>query len=76
MKIAKFFLDKATYKVISSKGEINMEIDYWNNKFKLSAPDKKLEKIAKHLLSKKHRINFAWKFQGEPAGGGPAGIKK
>ena len=76
MKITKFFLDKATYKIVGYTGqEVSMKIDYWNNTYVLSGQSDKLENVARNMLKKKHRVNFAWKFQ-EPAGPRLAGTKK
>ena len=59
MKITKFFLDKATYKAIDNLGrEIRVEIDYWNNNFKLSDDSKELVRTAEDMLKRKHKVNF------------------
>jgi len=59
MKITKFFLDKATYKAVDNLGrEIRVEIDYWNNNFKLSDDSKELVRTAEDMLKRKHKVNF------------------
>jgi len=60
MKITKFYIDKAVYKAGDDLGrEVRVEIDYWNNSFKVSNRDEKLEHVAKDLLKRKHKVNFA-----------------
>lgn len=62
MKITKFYLNKASYIAEDNKGDsINLNIDYWGNKFKISQKNKELETFAKKLLNKKHRVNFVYK---------------
>ena len=59
MRITKFYIDKAVYKVGDDLGrEVWMEIDYWNNSFKISDQSKKLENVAKNMLKRKHKVNF------------------
>jgi len=59
MKITKFYIDKARYKAIyDSAHEILVEIDYWNNSYKISNRNKELEKFAETLLRRKHKVNF------------------
>jgi len=59
MKITKFFLDKATYKAIDDLGqEVRVEIDYWNNSFKLSNDSIELARTAEDMLKRKHKVNF------------------
>lgn len=60
MKIVKFYIDSAKYKAIDLSGNtIWIDIDYWNNDFSLSEPNKRLEKLAEDLLRRKHKVNFA-----------------
>lgn len=62
MKITKFYLDKAKYKAFDNSGkEILVEVDYWANKFSLSRRNRELERLAKELLKRKHKVNFAEK---------------
>jgi len=62
MKITKFYLDKARYKAADDSGnEIILEIDYWNNAFKLSRNNRTLEIYAQKLLKEKHKVNFVYK---------------
>lgn len=59
MKISEYYIDKAKYKAIDECGNlIWLEVDYWNNKFKLSKKNKELEDFATSLLSKKHQVNL------------------
>lgn len=59
MKISEYYIDKAKYKAIDEDGNlIWLEVDYWNNKFKLSKKNKELENFATNLLSKKHQVNL------------------
>lgn len=61
-KIKEFYLDVAKYKAIDDLGnEIPVEIDYWNNRYKVSGKNPDLEIYAKKLLKNKHRINFVHK---------------
>ena len=62
MKITKFYLNKASYIGIDESGKkINVEIDYWNNKYQLDHNNAELEIYASKLLNKKHRVNFVHK---------------
>jgi hypothetical protein len=57
--ITKYYIDNAKYKAIDEKGNVIwLEVDYWNNKFKLSGNNKILNNFAKTLLNKKHRVNL------------------
>lgn len=59
MKIVKYYINQAHYKAEDENGNtILLDVDYWNNKFKLSAKNKILEDFAKTLLNKKHRVNL------------------
>lgn len=59
MKITEFYLDRAKYKAVDAVGnEILVEINYWENSYKLSHSNKKLEKTARAMLARKHRVNF------------------
>lgn len=59
MKISEYYIDKAKYKAIDEGGNlIWLEVDYWNNKFKLSKANSELENFAKRLLLKKHKVNL------------------
>ncbi len=65
--IKKFIFNKAEYFVGDGNGEeIILSIDYFNNKFKVVEKTKsngdiknEAEKIAKDLLKRKHKVNFA-----------------
>ncbi len=57
--ITKYFIDNAKYKAIDEKGNVIwLEVDYWNNKFKLSKNNRILNNFAKTLLNKKHSVNL------------------
>lgn len=59
MKIKEYYLNKASYIAIDEKGRrIDLEINYWENEFKISQNHKTLANFAKKLLKKKHRVNF------------------
>lgn len=62
MRITKFYIDNAKYKAIDEFGDIIwVDINYWGNNFSLSEPNKRLENLAKDLLERKHKVNFASK---------------
>lgn len=62
MKITKYYIQKAKYRAEDDMGNIIwIDIDYWNNTYKLSRVNKKLDKIATKMLNKKHQVNFASK---------------
>ncbi|KKQ76748.1 MAG: hypothetical protein UT00_C0034G0003 [Parcubacteria group bacterium GW2011_GWA1_38_7] len=62
MKITKYYIDNAKYRAEDEKGNIIwLEINYWDNEFRLSKQNISLENFAKKLLSKKHRINLVHK---------------
>ncbi len=59
MKIIKYYIDHAVYKAEDEHGKVyHLEVDYWNNKFKLSSKNRILNNFAKTLLNKKHRVNL------------------
>ena len=60
--ITKFYIDKAKYRAEDNRGKVIwVEINYWQNTFKISHGDKELERIAKNLLRRKHKVNFVYK---------------
>lgn len=62
MKIKKYYIEKARYRAEDEKGQIIwLDIDYWNNNFKLSQDNLDLSVFAKKLLNKKHRKNLVYK---------------
>lgn len=62
MKITKYYIDNAKYRAEDELGNtIWLDVDYWNNKFKLSSQNSDLLFFAKKLLSKKHRTNLVHK---------------
>lgn len=62
MKITEYYLNKAKYIAIDETGRrIDLEIDYWGNKYKISESNKELEVFIKKLLKKKHKVNFVHK---------------
>ena len=59
MKISKYYIDKAKYRAEDENGKIIwLEVDYWNNKYKVSSDNKVLNNFAKTLLNRKHRVNL------------------
>lgn len=59
MKISKYYIDHAKYRAEDENGNVIwLEVDYWNNNFKLSKENKILNNFAKTLLNKKHRVNL------------------
>lgn len=59
MKISKYYIDNAKYRAEDENGNVIwLEVDYWNNKYKLSGHNKILNNFAKTLLNKKHRVNL------------------
>ncbi len=59
MKITKYYIDRAVYKAEDDLGsKYKLEVDYWNNKFKLNKSNIILENFAKTLLNKKHKANL------------------
>lgn len=65
-KITKFYLKNAVYEVELS-GEVRvMIINYGTNTHEIvGKPSRRLNEIATQLLAKKHRVNFAYKFDGK-----------
>ena len=62
MKIIKFYLNRASYIALDENdGRTDLDIDYWEGKFEVSQENQELEKFAKKLLKKKHKINFVHK---------------
>jgi len=62
MKIKKYFIDNAKYRAEDDMGNtIWLNIDYWNNRFKLSSQNEELSLFAKKLLKEKHRVNLVHK---------------
>lgn len=65
MRTTKFYLNKASYIAEDNFGnKIDIDIDYWENSFKISRSDRDLENFARKLLKKKHRVNFIDKLGG------------
>lgn len=61
-KIKEYYLNKASYIAIDENGKrIDIEIDYWGNKYGISENNKDLLRFAGKLLKKKHRVNFVHK---------------
>lgn len=59
MAITKYYIDKAKYRAEDDNGNVIwLEVDYWNNKFKLSGQNQELSNFAKNLLTKKHKVNL------------------
>lgn len=57
--ITKYYIDHAVYKAEDEHGNVyHLEVDYWNNNYKLSGKNKILNNFAKTLLNKKHRVNL------------------
>lgn len=57
--IKKYYIDHAKYRAEDDEGNVIwLEIDYWNNRYKLSQENYDLSSFAKNLLSKKHRVNL------------------
>jgi hypothetical protein len=62
MKITKYYIDHAQYRAEDDSGNIIwLDINYWENSFKLSSENKQLSDFAKKLLTKKHRTNLVHK---------------
>ena len=58
-KITKYYIDHAVYKSEDVFGnKFILEVDYWNNKFRLNKDNEELSNFAKSLLNKKHRVNL------------------
>jgi len=66
MKITKLYIHNARYKAVNESGGIVwIDVDYWGNNFSLSEPNRKLEDLAKDLLKRKRKVNFAYKLLNE-----------
>ena len=62
MTISKYYIDRAKYRAEDENGNVIwLEVDYWNNKYKVSSDNKVLNNFAKTLLNKKHRVNLVQK---------------
>lgn len=72
--IDKFYLGTATYYVLDSDGnKIQLRVDYWDNKIKINnltviseqivKMRDKVKAIGKSLLDRKHKVNFAYKYE-------------
>lgn len=63
-KIKSFYVLKGSYVATDEDGkEYLVEIDYWNNKFKIDSKNKVLEDSAKVFLKRKHKVNFVGKLK-------------
>lgn len=59
MKISKYYIDNAKYRAEDDSGNVIwLEVDYWNNAYKLSQDNLDLSNFAKKLLNQKHRVNL------------------
>ncbi len=64
IKITEYYLNKASYIAIDQNGKrIDVAIDYWNGKFRVSKKNRQLENYAEKLLNKKHRVNYVEKMK-------------
>lgn len=72
--IDKFYLGTATYYVLDKVGnKVRLRINYWDNKIgvrnlvaindKMMGLRKKVKVIGRNLLDKKHKVNFAYKYE-------------
>lgn len=70
----KFYLETATYYLFDDDAnKLRLTVDYWNNKVgmenvvvinsRIKELKTKAEAIGKNLLERKHRINFAYKYE-------------
>lgn len=70
----KFYLRTAIYYLIDDEGnKIELRVDYWDNKVgtenlivinsRIGKLRTKAEVIGKNLLERKHRVNFAYKYE-------------
>lgn len=68
-KITKFYLKNAVYEV-EVDGELRvMIVNYGVGSYEVvGKPSRRLGEIATQLLAKKHRVNFAYKFDGKIKG--------
>jgi hypothetical protein len=61
-KITQYYLNKASYIAIDENGQkIDIDIDYWGGKFRVSNNNRVLRDYAAKLLKKKHRVNYVFK---------------
>ncbi len=64
--INKFYLKHAVYLVEVGGLEAALLLNYANNSYEMAgSKHERIDEIAKMLLSKKHAINFAYKFNGK-----------
>jgi hypothetical protein len=62
MTITKFYLDRARYKAVDHLGRvIEVDIDYWKGSYRVSKKDCILERTARDMLGRKHKVNFVHK---------------
>ena len=72
--INKFYLGIATYYVLDGEGnKVQLRLDYWNNKVgienltvindQIIKLQNKAKVIGKNLLGRKHKVNFAYKYE-------------
>mgnify|MGYP001572376628 CR=1 FL=1 len=70
----KFYLETATYYILDDNGnKIRLRVDYWNNGIvvenltlknsKIIKLQDKAKTIGKNLLSRKHKVDFAYKYE-------------
>ncbi|MEP7167295.1 MAG: hypothetical protein ABI758_04920 [Candidatus Woesebacteria bacterium] len=65
-RITQFYLNKASYIAVDEQGNtIDLEVNYWENAFKVTSSNQELETYAIKLLTKKHRVNFIHKMHEE-----------
>lgn len=68
--ITKFYLKNAVYEVEVDGEPRVMIVNYGTNTHEIvGKPSRRLSKVARQLLAKKHRVNFAYKFDGKIKGG-------
>jgi hypothetical protein len=62
-KVREFYLKQAIYQVKIGNNEVTLLMNYSANEYEIVGnKSKKIADIAKSLLSKKHGVNFAYKF--------------
>ena len=72
--IDKFYLEAETYYALDKDGNrVRLWINYWDNKLgvrnlavindKMMELRKKVKAIGRNLLDKKHKVNFAYKYE-------------
>lgn len=65
-KINKFYLQQAVYRIEVEGLELALLLDYAGNKYEvIGGESDRVGEIAELLLSKKHNVNFAYKFDGK-----------